>query len=344
MNTAAAVDGARAAAEQRRFDLLQQIAPAGGKIEPLATPYASHGYKYTVVGDDVERDLNLLARRGYLEERFFDRVSLCPKCDSHHLNVREVCPTCGRAHLSSEGLFHHFRCGYVGIPSEFSPGPDGSYQCPKCNGKMRHLGTQYDRLGRAFLCRACGVVSETPPVEAVCLSCGERTRAEDLVSTVVFSYVLTSRGAAALRRRSLLDGDEDSVSLAEAPEVYRPAMIHEFLEHEMSRLQHFNEKFSVLLATGVPNGQSQKADGAPAELLSLMRRSVREVDLIGRWADQTYIVILPRTKRREAEALRDRIAAELGPESPISLTIAEIAERRHLSQVLTGLCDRAEAT
>ena len=56
---------------------------------------------------------------------------------------------------------------------------------------MHHLGTEYDRLGKAYVCRGCGVVSETPPVEAVCLGCGARTLAENLVGAVAFSYLIT---------------------------------------------------------------------------------------------------------------------------------------------------------
>src|SRR5262249_32408184 len=108
-------------AEERCLKLLRQIALAGGTVAPGADPNARHGYAYTLLNDDAERDLIILARRNYLEARFFERVSLCPKCDSHHLNVREVCPGCRRAHLTNDGLLHHFRCGYVGIPSEFSP-------------------------------------------------------------------------------------------------------------------------------------------------------------------------------------------------------------------------------
>ena len=44
--------------------------------------------------------------------------------------------------------------------------------------------------------------------------------------------------------------------------------------------------------------------------------------------DAVYVVILPQTKRREAEALRQRIVAELGPQSPITLSAVEITEPR----------------
>ena len=331
-----AADGTGTSAEERRVNLLRQIALAGGTIAPDAKPDAQHGYAYVVVGDDVERDLGLLARRNYVEERFFDAISLCPKCDSHHLNVRVICPGCRRAHLAKEGLLHHFRCGYVGIPSEFAPAEDGSYVCPKCNSRMRHLGSEFDRLGKAFVCRGCGLISENPPVEAVCLACGARTPADDLVSTVVFSYVLTSRGATAIRRGSLLDGDEELVSIVSAP-VYRRTVILEFLDHEMKRIQQFNSGFSVMLAKCAPAAMGQSGDDSPTQWLTRLRHCLREVDLIGQLADALYVVILPQTKWRAAEAFRQRILAELGPQSPLTLSTVEITEPRHLAQVLAGL-------
>jgi hypothetical protein len=59
-------------------------------------------------------------------------------------------------------------------------------------------------------------------------------------------------------------------------------------------------------------------------------------------ADSLYVVILPQTKQREAEGLRQRIVAELGPQSPITLSTVEITEPRHLAQVLAGLNARGE--
>jgi len=330
-----------AAAPERRLDLLRQISSAGGTITPSANPNSEHGYTYALSGHDVDRDLEFLAAHNYLEARFFDRVSLCPKCDSHHLNVREICPSCRRAHLSAEGLLHHFACGYVGIPSEFSPTDDGSYLCPKCNRRMHHLGTEFDRLGKAFTCRGCGLISENPPVEAVCLACGARNRAEDLISALVFSYLLTSRGAAAIRRGSLFDGDDEAVIVADAP-VYRRKVILEFLDNELRRLQRFKDAFSLLLVKCAPTALGSNGNQAPTEWLSRLRENLRDVDLIGQVGDALFIVILPQTKRREAESLCDRIEAALGKESPLTLSIAEITEPRDLAQALPGLTARAD--
>ena len=327
--------------ETRRLELLRWIADSGGRISPVAEPQAKHGYRYEAPGGDVENDLAVLARQNYLEARFFDRVSLCPKCDGCHLNVREICPSCRSAHLASEGLFHHFRCGYVGIPPEFTPEADGGFRCPKCNHAMHHLGTEYDRLGKAFVCRGCGLVSETPPVEAICLSCGARTPAENLVGAVAFSYLITSRGAAAVRGGRLFGDNDEPVRVADAA-VYRRTVILEFLLHQMKRLLQLNEPFSILLVKWAPGATASHDDDQPAKWLTRLKGCLRDVDLIGQLANSLYVVVLPLAQRRDTEALRRRIETELGPHSPLMLSAAEIKERKDLAGVLAGLAGRSD--
>jgi Thaumarchaeal output domain 1 len=329
-----------AATDERRLDVLRRVAAAGGTITPNAEPQAQHGYEYLGLCDGDEKDLIYLARRDYLEQCFFDRVSLCPKCASHHLNVREICPSCRRARLANEGLLHHFRCGYVGILSEFGIGADGSRVCPKCNREMHHLGTEYDRLGKAFVCGECGVITENPPVEAVCLACGARTSAEDLVNADVFSYVLTSLGSAAIRRGSLTDIDDEF--FVDGAPVYRPAVIREFLDYEMKRIRRFETGFSVLLLE-YSRETIDGEEGSLASWLTKLRRCLREIDLLGQLADAVFVVVLSQTDERGADTLRQRILAELGPQLPFALSTIEITEPGHLAQVLVRRSTAREA-
>jgi len=326
--------------EARRLELLRWIADSGGAISPVAEPNAKHGYEYPAPGGDVANDLAALARQNYLAARFFDRVSLCPKCDGCRLNVREICPACRSAHLASEGLFHHFRCGYVGIPPEFAPDADGGYRCPKCNRSMHHLGTEYDRLGKAYVCRGCGLVSETPPVEAICLACGARSAAENLVSTVAFSYLITSRGAEAVRRGRLLGDDDEPARVADEG-VYRRTVILEFLLHQMRRLLSLNEPFSVMLVKQEPSETDPNRSNQAGKHLRRLKGCLRDVDLIGQLADTLYIAVLPRARRRDAEAARRRVETELGPCSPFVLSVSEIRERKDFAAVLAGFVKRS---
>jgi len=103
----------------------------------------------------------------------------------------------------------------------------------------------------------------------------------------------------------------------------------------------------VLLAKCIPATLDQRDDDAPAQWLTRLRRCLPDVDLIGQLADALYIVILPQTRQRAAEALRQRILTELGPQSPLMLSTVEITEPRHLASVLApvlaGLNARSES-
>jgi ssDNA-binding Zn-finger/Zn-ribbon topoisomerase 1 len=319
-------------AEKRRIDLLRCIADAGGAIEPHPNPQTPHGYEYRALAQGVERDLQFLTEREYLDARFLDRVSLCPKCQSHHLNVREICPGCRRAHLATEVLLHHFRCGYTGRAAEFASDhrSEGGYTCPKCNRQMRHLGTEYDRLGRTSVCRECGLSAEDLPVEAVCLACGIRTLAENLTSIDFFAYALTSLGRAAIRNDALLEHD-DQLLFISGPRIYRRRVMIEFLGQEIKRLDHFKVGFSLLMA----EYRSPAADDDHREhWLSRLRQCLRDMDLIGQLSNTLFVAILPQTTLRVAEELRQRILAGLGPQPPLTLTTIEVTEPSQIAPIL----------
>jgi len=212
---------------------------------------------------------------------------------------------------------------------------------PSGLGTAGYRGAVLGLVGKAFVCRGCGLVSETPPIEAVCLGCGARTSAENLVSTIAFSYLITSRGAEAVRRGRLFGGDDEPVRVADAA-VYRRTVILEFLLHQMKRLVQLNEPFSVLLAKWSP-GEPDSHDGAPrAKWLSRLKGCLRDVDLVGQLADSLYVVVLPLARRRDTETLRRRIETELGPGSPFTVSAAEIKERKDLASVLAGLSPRSD--
>ena len=77
-------------------------------------------------------------------------------------------------------------------------------------------------------------------------------------------------------------------------------------------------------------------------MVDRLHNCLRKVDLIGQMADSLYFVILPQTKWREAEALRERIVAELGPQSPIRLSAVEITQPSDLVQVLRSVSRRGD--
>jgi hypothetical protein len=179
---------------------------------------------------------------------------------------------------------------------------------------------------------------KTPPVEALCLACGTRTPAENLVGIDFFGYVLTSLGRAAIRRGALLYSDDELLFLGSAP-LYRPRVMREFVDQEVRRLGQFKSGFSVLLIECAPGSGEDGEDREAARWVwfSRVRECLREVDLIGQLAEGFFAVLLPQTRLRGAEALRQRVLAKLGSEPPLTLTAIEITEPRHLDPVLNRL-------
>jgi len=236
--------------DERRLGLLKRIAADGGRLEPGWAPAEPQGFAYW---PGLERDLRLLceadlaylADRDYLQRRHFDRLTRCPACRSASLNIREVCVSCGSTDLFSQPLLHHYRCGYVGAVGTFA-GAGEARVCPKCDGTLRHLGTDHEVVGEQFGCRQCFASFEEPRVEAVCMSCGQRSAADQLAQDDVFAYALTNLGHAAVRAGRLFDREEEQMTEPGLP-VYRRQVALSLLRDEVRRQTRYRIPFSALL-------------------------------------------------------------------------------------------------
>ena len=198
--------------DSRLLWALDVVSAAGPMIEPTWDPSIREGVTYRGAGsplDDykLQADFEELARDGYLERIFVDRLSYCPNCESHALNVREVCLSCASTNLKPIKTLLHFRCGYVGAVSAFVQEAQGR-RCPKCRKLLQDLGTDHDSPGDYFHCQACNSEFQIPEVGARCLACGSRFAGTDMQRILqrdVFAYRLTALGTAALRDGRLLD-------------------------------------------------------------------------------------------------------------------------------------------
>ncbi len=324
--------------DQRRTALLKTIAGLGGAVTPRRSPMAKHGHAFSGLDDGIEADLTFLARGDYLDERFFDRVTICTRCDSHHLNLREVCPACGSTHYTEEPLLHHFRCGFVGRITEFDPG-DGTGRriCPKCTIQLKYLGTDYDRLGKTYLCIDCGTSFQDAPVRSVCLSCDTEADADDLATVEIFGYALTSLGTAAIRRGSLFEGDSEVLYVAGAA-VYRPAIMFELLEYEAKRIQRFKGTFSLMMVEVVGADSTPVPEDAEGNMITRLRERLRGTDIVGKVAEHVYIACMPQTAIAGAEIVRERFFAEQADRRVVLETsVTEIAGPDDLHQLLTRI-------
>ncbi|MHB8355069.1 MAG: TackOD1 domain-containing metal-binding protein [Vulcanimicrobiaceae bacterium] len=197
--------------------LLRALAavPEDSVLAPVWQPASRAGFVYLAaapepVDAEMLEDLETLASQDYLERTFVERLSLCPRCASHALNVHETCPSCASSNLMPFKALFHFRCGFVGPVEAFAAEPAG-LRCPKCNRILADLGTDHDSPGEYFQCRACASMFQVPTAGARCLSCGAvfsgGAMGEEMGYRDVFAYRITARGKAALREKRLASGE-----------------------------------------------------------------------------------------------------------------------------------------
>lgn len=130
-----------------------------------------------------------LVRRGLLGKTFFDRIHECRHCASRRLTVREECPKCRSADMADVDLIHHYHCASLLPEEKFRQGR--ALVCPKCQQHLRNYGKDYDKPGRAQLCRDCDETTSEPAVGFVCLDCNASTDGEAIKQIDLYSYALT---------------------------------------------------------------------------------------------------------------------------------------------------------
>jgi hypothetical protein len=161
-------------------------------LEPVYDPRA--GYRYPVVeaivGDasQVEPFLNRLHDSGVLEKKLYDKVVLCPNCESTNISFRYCCPFCKSFDIQKSSLVEHVKCGYMDLEAHFRKG--GKYVCPKCHEEMRTLDVDYRKAGVWCSCKNCGKSFDIPVSEHFCRNCRGTSTFEEASIKEVHSYTL----------------------------------------------------------------------------------------------------------------------------------------------------------
>ena len=295
------------------FNMLQKVAAGGAMLSPQWEPASSHGYVFEQ-GQDVddvklfERYAQILVRHDYLEQRFFDRITRCPACASQHLNLREVCPQCSSAQLSSEALLHHFRCVYVGPSHHFSGKAKDGRVCPKCAGRLENLGVDHDIPGQSLKCGPCQASFQQPPVSGICLSCGLETPSDRLVSEDIYSFCLAPLGREALRQGRLISQRKERV-VEEGLPVLRSEVLQNFLFEEHKRATRYGTPFTALIFDIRYLDEAKLNLEREREIVGTLRAMLRNVDLLGRHRSGMLIASLPMTPREMANEVLQRLVA-----------------------------------
>lgn len=327
---------------ERCLDVLRQIQHNGGEWSPIWEPCSSRGYVYgtntaSVENDEVLiRDLQYLIQNDYLEKTFADILTGCPACGSHHVNVREVCISCKSAHIEEVPLIHHFRCGYVGPIHLFERDEKGARRCPKCEGKLEHLGTDHDLPGNNYNCLNCHASFQVPDVEALCLSCRKRSPGINLIREEVYQYRISSLGFSALHRGHFFEADDEQFYEA-GTKIIRHNLFMQLLEDEKNRQQRYGIPFGLLLLQPTDTTDPVESIKIIADRIA---QKLRSADRLGRLDREHLLIVLtscdPSTVAIAQARLIDKDMRALNIEISLDKTLQE-----QLDMAITQLNDHA---
>ena len=173
-----------------------------GEIKTLEPTYDSQsGYHYpeveAIVDDpaQVEPFLEKLYESGVLERHLFDKIIMCPECDSANISFRYCCPFCKSFNIEKSSLVEHVKCGYMDLEANFRQG--NKYFCPKCREEMRTLDVDYRKAGVWCSCKSCGKSFDIPVSSHFCRSCHTTSTFEEASLEEIYSYTLKDTGQTA---------------------------------------------------------------------------------------------------------------------------------------------------
>jgi GGDEF domain-containing protein len=146
---------------------------------------------------------SLLSRQLIEEKSLVDRIRNCPVCHLSHLNYIDACYNCHSINIEEVTFLHCFTCGYIGNQQEFLH--EEKMSCPKCQARLRHIGTDYDRPLENYHCRDCHENFIEPIVLAKCFHCKTLNETESLITQNIYDYALTELAKINIRNNSISD-------------------------------------------------------------------------------------------------------------------------------------------
>lgn len=166
-----------------------------GEIRELQPVFdVKFGYRYQAVeatagnAADSETLLRRLYEVGILERKLFDKVLVCPKCNSANVSVHYCCPYCKSFDIRKSALMEHVKCGYMDVEENFYKG--GRLTCPKCHEDLKKLEVDYRRAGIWCTCKDCRKSFDIPVTSLFCRGCNLNFTFEDTIIKDVYSYTL----------------------------------------------------------------------------------------------------------------------------------------------------------
>lgn len=90
----------------------------------------------------------------------------CNKCSSVDLKYLFQCPVCYVEDFDKVKLIEHYNCGNISPGFEYK-----NNLCPKCDGEITDLGTDYKVIYNTLLCSSCLEMFSEPMLNIECRKC-----------------------------------------------------------------------------------------------------------------------------------------------------------------------------
>lgn len=261
--------------EEEKIEFLQMVVDmAPEEIMPVYNSAVNTGYSYPAVNDFF----GITPGEGYsilrefykdkaLARTLIDKVSLCPTCNYHTINFREVCPKCKSLDINIESIYHHFSCGYIGPATDFNSANSDMMKCPKCDKFLRHIGLDYEKPSDTFICKDCNFICSEPAVEFKCFYCGIVAPAEDTVVSNVYSYHATPKTSKIIEYGSFTAFDIKEV----LENDNKGHFSRDFFDYMLKLKYHEHLEFGdPLIAAILSTGSSKKVLEEASEYISAM--------------------------------------------------------------------------
>lgn len=269
------------------------------------------GYSYPLLecllGSEAAGSLpQLVSERLLQSEQLVDRVRLCNRCHSAHLNFVDVCPECAHIALEAKPAVHCFTCGHVDDQDAFMQ--QRALRCPKCVTTLRHIGVDYDRPLEKYLCLSCHARFMEAAVLARCHECGQASKPDDLVVTPIHEYRIgklahhvaregTQRLHLPLTWGTPMAMDHFPWLLQWSNSLLqRHGGSHTLLAIRVEHLAEFRAELGLL-----------KALQRLAALLARLQALFRDTDVVCQYADDQLLLLLPYTDAEDRAMLQSRI-------------------------------------
>jgi translation initiation factor 2 beta subunit (eIF-2beta)/eIF-5 len=137
----------------------------------------------------ISKLLDSLARKGFLESEMSDKMLTCKTCGSANLRLISMCPECKSMRLSRHSILEHFACGLIDKQEAFKKS-NGDLVCPKCQGKLHLIGSDYRNLSQMYVCNECNAMNKDLLESMKCAECGTVSPVEEETENYLFSYSL----------------------------------------------------------------------------------------------------------------------------------------------------------